>query len=311
MANISPASVRFIFDILKQIGLVDFHVKHNREDWKAVLWQLFGYFQHVLAVLFLVSNVSSTLCRSSRHVPEFCQRLFESCIILMGFICTQIAYHRYEDIKSIVHFMETSLSNANKEIANKYKKKANITLFAFLLTLVFASAAHLSDKLHPLSEKDIAELKIIYGTQNPERRHYVNVWIPYVDETLSWHYAVIHALEFWPTLIAGASFYTIGVLVLTTITVLEGQYTILRTYVKKLGRQHTDIQGNTVYYTNIERNKYIVEPINKRTSSVKDAALKAKLQQRDLQRHLVYEKLYFRQVLKFHQKLVILQTKVR
>uniref|UniRef100_A0A8D8Y3R8 Uncharacterized protein n=1 Tax=Cacopsylla melanoneura TaxID=428564 RepID=A0A8D8Y3R8_9HEMI len=301
----SPASVRFICDILEHIGMVNFQVKPIREDWKAVLWQLFGYFQHFFVILFMISNLAST-CRSIRHVPEFCQRLFESCIILMGFICTQIAYHRYEDIKSIVHFMETSLSNANKEIANKYKKKANITLFAFLLTLVFASAANLSDKLHPLSEKDIAELKIIYGTQNPERRHYVNVWIPYVDETLSWHYAVIHALECWPILIAGASFYTIGVLILTTITVLEGQYTILRTYVKKIGQQHTDIQGNTVYYTNIERNKYIVEPINKRTSSVK-----AKLQQREYQRQLVYEKLYFRQVLKFHQKLVILQTKVR
>ncbi|KAL1457028.1 hypothetical protein WDU94_001705 [Cyamophila willieti] len=94
--------------------------------------------------------------------------------------------------------METSLSNANKEIIQKCKKKANITLFGVSVSLVIAIALNSFDKLHSLSEKEIEELKFIYRTQQPGRRLLFNVWVPFVDETKAWYYEVIFALHLWP-----------------------------------------------------------------------------------------------------------------
>uniref|UniRef100_A0A8D9EE66 Odorant receptor n=1 Tax=Cacopsylla melanoneura TaxID=428564 RepID=A0A8D9EE66_9HEMI len=313
MARSPPTPVQFIVELVAKVGLVDFHPKPNtRRDWKAVFWQFIGYFQHFLVGIYIFFHFLSSTGRSIRYMPEFFQVFYEDCINLFGLIFLQIAYHFYADIKSVANFMETSLSNADKKVTEMYQKKAKLVLCVLVMSVGGALAATLFEKLLPLSEHDLDMLRFIYRTKHPERRLFVNVWIPFIDETESGYFEVIYALELVSFVLLHLTVITIGGLLPVSIAHIEGQYTILSTYVEKIGRIHRDVRGNTVYYTNIENNEYVTKQLTKPAVRLRLPSKKIQIQnhQRELHKELLYERLYFRQVVMFHQKLNTLQSKV-
>ncbi|KAL1450986.1 hypothetical protein WDU94_003288 [Cyamophila willieti] len=167
-----------------------------------------------------------------------------------------------------------------------------------ILVLVSASiilSCSIVETYFPVSDQEIELLRYIYKRARPERRLQTNFWIPFLDDSESPTYEIIFYFEFYLILliILAATVSISGIPLL--VIYLGGQYDILYHHVKLIGRTHKDQFGDVIYYTNFETGSFL--------------KLKPRSQWKVNQD--VYNQYYCHQVIKFHQKLIGFQDKLR
>lgn len=126
-----------------------------------------------------------------------------------------------------------------------------------------------------------------------------NVRIPISDETQSWYYEVIFALQIYLSLATVPPFSVVCILLPIIVTHLQVQYKILSRHIEMFGKKYEDSNGKLIMWVNIEKNQYSVLPESARICLYYGQRMK-----------IIYEHHHFRQVLVFHQKLIDFETKV-
>ncbi|KAL1461113.1 hypothetical protein WDU94_013044 [Cyamophila willieti] len=165
------------------------------------------------------------------------------------------------------------------------------------------------EALLPMSDENI-EIQInVYEAKYPKRRLPLHLRIPFIVETESWAYETIFIVETY-LLFLIASMLLIAV---TTIPILlfyiQGQYENLSKYIEMVGQEHQDLTGNPIEYTNIETNTF--RQVERTMKNSKSTKLRLKhIVKRSLQSKKHYEKMYIKQIVKYHQKLNIVYNKL-
>lgn len=301
MAQGSLPSMELIWKVIKGLGFVD--PQPDKRGWRANLSRLFVYLRHASVVLFIFLHFLSTICRSIRYLPEFFQLLYEDLICAFSYTCIVFIYNHYDDIKTWRNTMENFFKNTPPHITEPCERKSKIIVIVLGVSMASILVVNFFEKYFPLSEEEFSIMKFTYRTKYPNRRLYVNVWIPFIDESEYWYYPVIYLLELYPLMLLLISIVVIKPFLIVLIIHLEAQYKILRSYVEKVGHIHKDSQGNVVFYTNIEANEYVCLFNVDRPGTRDDP--------KDMRRRYdEYEHMYVRQLLKYHQKLFKFESEV-
>uniref|UniRef100_A0A8D8Z5Q0 Uncharacterized protein n=1 Tax=Cacopsylla melanoneura TaxID=428564 RepID=A0A8D8Z5Q0_9HEMI len=88
---------------------------------------------------------------------------------------------------------------------------------------------------------------------------------------------------------------------------VEGQIKILCNYIEMLGCPHKDSEGNRIFYKQFETNSYVLVSsiLNKHPSTSCKTTQEVKLLNRiNLRMMRAYEQDYFKQLVRFHQKVL-------
>ncbi|KAL1457798.1 hypothetical protein WDU94_007992 [Cyamophila willieti] len=253
---------------------------------------------HSLLLLFLCFHLNSTINRSVQYLPECFQIILED-IYFFSMVGTLLYVRICDDqIEELLSIMERSFSRAVPKVFRKCEivSKLLIILFGIQFTLVILDVV--GEALLPLSARDLEIQRLVYKTKHSERRLPFHVLIPFIDETESWTYGILFVLQVYISLLI----IIVSIITFTAVPImvfnLYGQYKILSKYVEKIGKEHRDALGNCIIYSNIETNTFFY--IKKERETLRNGK---KLKE-------VYERNYIKQIVRFHQKLLLFQKKV-
>nr|QPZ88919.1 odorant receptor 6 [Diaphorina citri] len=307
----SPTSIRYLLSIVEAVGF--FNERRRQRDWRWRLGQLLMYFQYSVGLAFAAVHFYSTVTQSIRYLPEFFQTFLEDVFLMATYIaCLQYKIN-YAEVEGMIRFMETSFSQFDSRVILKYKKRADLM---FNVYLTMAMAIMCGALLEPFFSKTAAEFKIrrlVYQTDHPEKRHPFNVRIPGVDETQPGVFEAIYLFE----IIYGFIFALVACVIMPIIPMivihLQGQFELLCHHVRKIGTSH-EWEDYQIYYTDIETDQFCMALYSERMTREKDSLLNCDGQRNggDWQRNQrdEYDWSHFRQVLKFHQKLLMFRDQL-
>lgn len=302
-----PSSIKFICYVNEFFGVVDPipDVGHKVSTRRRV----FNYVSYYLLLIFKCLHLLNTLGRSIRYLSEFYEALAEDLVLLFGFIGIWFFHCHKLQFESLKKTMETSFSKADVKLNKLCDRKAFYVFIFMRVSSSLVAAFKLLEKWFPLTEDELQKQEMIYHTKHPNRRLIMNLWIPFVDLTDSVIYPVAFVLHVYPILFLGTIFGSYLSILPMILTHIEGQYIILTTYMKKIGRKHKDMLENPVFYTDIESDRYVFAPkpivnlqVDKRTQIL--------IKRQEMKDKLRYERLYIRQLVKFHQKIYNFQMEV-
>ncbi|KAI5695694.1 hypothetical protein M8J75_002000 [Diaphorina citri] len=275
-------------------------------SWSNKYQCLYILFQYSTISFYLICHAWSTFTRAIRYLPEFIQTFFEDVttnMIVFEIICFNF---KFENIMELANLMENAFCSVNSKVTRKVQLKSKKLLLLIFLGISFSVIGLVMQTMVPLTAKELEIQTDVYRTKHPERILMSNVRVPLIDETESWYYEAIMVMEIYLGLA-----YIVGVTLVVTlipnvVIFMEGQYTILCEHVLNLGTQLRDIHGHRFFYTNLEKSEIeclfsILEDRKKRP--FKPARVKM-IEQK-------YEQLYLRQIICFHQKLLLFQEKVQ
>lgn len=300
-------SVRYLCTSLERFGLINFH-RFARHDWKNSLQSVYVFCQSTLFLFHILCHLFSTLTRATRYLPEFFQTFLEDCVIFFLAYAVYFLRSRHHQITYLSDFMETAFSKADPRIIQKCYRQGKLTCLGFLIVVALAIAGSFLETFLPMSSSELRIRRSVYSeTKHPERRLPFNLRVPFVDETESWAYEIIYAIDiyiminfiFWVSL----SVSVVPIMILH----IRGQYEILSKYVALIGKEHRDGHGYRIFYNNIEADDYMVKMYSgvgrRRRGRFRDVCLA-------LRRQITYERHYLRQIIEFHQKLLNFQDEV-
>uniref|UniRef100_A0A8D8YVZ2 Odorant receptor n=1 Tax=Cacopsylla melanoneura TaxID=428564 RepID=A0A8D8YVZ2_9HEMI len=301
MKKYPPTNIRLFCKIFEWAHL---HYEPNTGTWRGFLLQLFCYFNQFIAVLQVFLHLLNTVCRSFHYMPEFYQMLAEDSAMIFCYFKVYLLYHRYSEIKYLADFMENSFSNADESITNKFRVKANMTCLVYMMSVFSIWASLVFQFLLPITKEELANRSMVYKTKFPSRRTFTNLYIPYVDESELAPMIVLSIFEMYANFVLPLTGIAIVGLLPALIVHLEGQYKILSIRVENIGKIHTDRKGRLIHYTNIETNE-----VHILTTSDKSRRIYLHKNTR-IRIHQEYEQNYLKQIVQFHQKLLIFHDKV-
>lgn len=287
---------KYILIWLQRLGVINLH--GFPKPWQNRVQSVYVFLVSNFMLIFLSSHMYSTLTRAVRFLPEFFQEFLEDWVNILLLYTTFIFRLRYKRLSKLIDFMEESLSKSYSEINVKCARKC-LYVFSFCFAVVFVAILCSFVEAHiPISQSELEIHRYIYRTNDPRRRLPFNVRVPWVDETKSWTYEILYfSLSyvmfnyiFWTSL-------SISILPIMVIDI-QGQYEILCKYVAMIGTEHRDTEGYRIYYTSIERNEYIIKMYTMRKRRGKDRM------------ELMYEKEFLRQIIQFHNKLLLFMREV-
>nr|QPZ88918.1 odorant receptor 5 [Diaphorina citri] len=301
-------SIRIYCDILDKVGFSNFSRSKKKSHY------IFMLFQYSVVIFFTVCHGWNTFTRATRYLPEFFQSLYED--IAINFVVFQILCFNQQSEKTmeLAIYMENSFCTINNKAIRKGRdksKKATIMFFLFVSLMVSFMGLQ---TIIPLSSEEIELQANIYKTKHPERIAMSTLRIPFIDETESWYYEAIMLCELYGGFFAILATCVICTFIINIIYFMEAQYTILCQHIENLGKKLSDSQGQRFFYTNFKNNdiKYLSTIKNKEmfASNKRKPSLKQRLMnEKIIEQH--YEKLYLRQIIYFHQKLMLLQQKMQ
>ncbi|KAL1452667.1 hypothetical protein WDU94_006874 [Cyamophila willieti] len=282
--------------------------KFNHPPWKYRLHRLYMWIQYVICISFIVVHFLNTCFRSAQYMPEFIQCLYEDVVFicfLLGIICLRRDILQFENF---LHLLDTTFSKAHTTIVKDSRTKAMKTCFVFLGFYIMTGLGIASEFLWPISDTDLKIRTKVYHTKYPRRKLLLNIWIPGIDETEPWNFWIMFIWQLYMFLML-----TIVSLILLTIFPLvvieiQAQVKILCNHLQKLGSPHNDHQGNRILYTNIEKNQFVIvtesngHPYTGHRLMTKYKKQKHTQNQWSMQ--AAYEQHYFKQIIKFHQKIL-------
>ncbi|KAI5741955.1 hypothetical protein M8J77_001491 [Diaphorina citri] len=324
----------FLPVFVERIGIVNFNQKD--QQWKNNVQQVYCYFQHLLLLGFSMAHFLSTSTRSIHCLPELMQCLIEDVWSFgMHFQVCVLVWKRKE-FAELMNSIEHSFSKVDRKVVHKDEQMVKTivrTCFAIVgFTLIFT----IVEAFYPLPEN---EIRYWYNTKRPERKLPYNMKIPFIDETEHWNYKVCFVYQVYIMLIWLMMSSVTLTLVPIMSTYLIGQYTILSKYVEQLGAHHYGSNGQEIFYINIETNEYYeyynktevtqmnenpkinyshIQCFRRKNSKIEPqpnfesiGTAGTGTSQFSVQNSRGnYQKKYLRQIIKFHQKLVIFQKKM-
>lgn len=283
---------------LKMAGFLKLDNSNRR--WKKKLGQFFFIFTHIVFLVFDFSHVTSTLTRSIRHLPEFMQRLLEDLTFNLFYFESLLILYNYNNIQSVMRFAEVHFSVANKQVIKRLDDKLNFIYNSFFVMLTFVFALSFLEPWVPIHQEETELLRYIYQRNRPERRLPTNFWIPFADDSESWTYEVMYTIEFYLIFLIIMLAVPMNNFIPMFITHAEGQYIILSEFVEKIGHVHRDKEGKPVMYTNMRKGTF-------RHCSDLIQGIERKSDGKWIE---TYERLYVKEVVQFHQMLLIFRKKV-
>lgn len=285
----------YICDWFEKVGAVNFHrssfVRKNR------LQSVYVFVNSAVLVVFLSAQMLSTFTRAIRYTPEFFQALVDDLVFLLVTICILEFQLKYRQLGKLNDFMEHSFTQAYPKIRNKCMSDSRAVFHIFSAIIFIATSGNFMETMLPISESDLEILRYVYRTKHPERQLPVNLRVPFLDETESWSYEILYAISFYALFLHWIWSTVISSLTPILLIHVKGQYAILCKYVTMIGAEHRDSQGNRIYYTDIEKNEYVFK------MDTKDKNQNRKYNE-------IYERLFLRQIVLFHQKLLLFRSEV-
>ncbi|KAI5728316.1 hypothetical protein M8J77_014630 [Diaphorina citri] len=300
----SPTSARFLYTTFQYLGV--FPLQNPKPDWRSGLHRVYMWFQASLCAGLVVTHFLNTVLRAVHYWPEFLQRLLED-VILDAIFLIMVGYRmKMDEFNKILKFTEDSFSPAYPHILLQTRRKVQLKfcMFGVLVGCVFVG--FLLELWAPLDEAELAMRRRLYQTARPERRLVFDIWIPGVDETESWTYEILIILQLYCGFIAYLT-SVIAIMVIPTLVIYsQGQQRILCKHIQLLGTPHYDSDGNRIFYSNFEKNDYVI---------VLYAMERMRLTRRGWsqvyrKKQTEYERQYFRQIVRFHQKLLDFQEQI-
>ncbi|KAI5692879.1 hypothetical protein M8J75_003038 [Diaphorina citri] len=300
------SSLRLYCGFLEKVGAANFSRSSKFQ---------YVYMTCVYSIIttYTVCHVWSTFTRATRYLPEFFQALFED-VATTAIVGQVLSFNQqYKRIIELGNLMENSFCTFNSEVieTGRAKSKKMIILIALCITLTMSGTV--LQTIIPLTSEELEIQANIYKTKHPERILMTNVKIPFIDETESWYYEAIVVCMLYLTLIFIPLVTVICTIIPNIIYFMEAQYTILCQHVENLGTKLRDAQGQRFFYTNLEKNKiaYLYSTQNENIFIPNKTKISHK--QRLINEKVIeqkYEKLYIRQIIYFHQKLLQLQEQM-
>uniref|UniRef100_A0A8D9DYM4 Odorant receptor n=1 Tax=Cacopsylla melanoneura TaxID=428564 RepID=A0A8D9DYM4_9HEMI len=298
-------SLTHVFKICELCGIVNFY--QFKSESRNRLQSLYVAFIDYLTAFYVACQSFNVYTRAIRYHPEFVQTFCEhvtSCFCLFVVFYLQKVPRR---IYSVCKFMDT-FSQADRLVFQKCNRQAKHTLFTYVTLAFTAILGSFFESLAPITNNELAIRRNVYRTKYPERRLIFNTRIPFIDESESWAHEIIYVIQlyFLTYFIACASTTTSLIPVLAIHT--RGQYEILCKYICLIGQDHRDHFGCRIFYSNIEKNEYIIEGELPKIPGPKPSQWR--LWKAKLRRQKIYEANYLRQVIRFHHKLLAFQDEV-
>lgn len=295
----------FLFSILEKCGVIDFHRYDSAV--KNRLQSIFVSIHMCLLAIYATLQSCNVLIRGTRYFPELVQTVSEN--LTMWYLLFMLYYFNslYQSLVSHEVYL-ASFSNMDSPILQACNRKAKIFLLGFLIVVGLAIGGSFFELLIPLSESELDIRRHVYRTKHPERRLPFNTHIPYVDESESWTYEILFAFQFY--LISWLVIYIgcVVSLIPMTMMMVRGHYEVLSGYIQLLGHEHRDSLGNPIVYTNIEKNEYTIRLYSSVVRGNRERQMR--MLREKVRRQRLYEQDYVRQILIYHQKLLIFQDKV-
>ncbi|KAI5722776.1 hypothetical protein M8J76_013331 [Diaphorina citri] len=299
-------SIRFHCEILEKLGLSNFSGSSDKFQY------VYMTIQYTIICTFLICHAWSTCTRATRYLPEFYQTFLEDIavdLMVVQLLCFNL---QYEKITELTNLMENSCT-VNSEV-RKGRAKTKKVMVLFFLFVSLSMSGLVVQTLAPLNSEELEIQAHVYRTKHPERILMSNLNVPFIDETESYYYEAITVYELYLAFLFIIGFTVVATMIPTIIFFMEGQYTILCKHVENLGTKLRDSHGHRFFYTNLEKNRieYFSSIRNKRffRLNTRKRSLKHRLMIEKMIEQK-YEKLYLRQIIYFHQKMMQLQQKVQ
>lgn len=204
-------------------------------------------------------------------------------------------------MNQVNHMMETWFSKVDIEIKKRCELKSKMLFVSIFCLIHGALVGALLQAMIPLSDEELAIRRRSYPTkQHPERRHPAGYGFPFIDESESWAFEIIFFL--WvhnASMLACITTSNFCVIPIAFIHI-KGQYEILVKFIENLGKQQfTNEAGREIFYTNIVTNEFCFVPVNDKQGR--------KFDKKTLELRQKYiEQQYFKQIVQFHQKMLII-----
>lgn len=130
LQKIIYSSVKSLANLLETFGWINISQRPAQ--------RVFCYIQHSLVVIFITTHFCSTIIRAVHYLPEFFQMLIEDASIITEYTMVQILYHDYENLSTLIAYMDT-FSQSDKNLLRKCQKKLQTITLVFLLGWILLS----------------------------------------------------------------------------------------------------------------------------------------------------------------------------
>lgn len=293
-----PTSLKMICNLVRALRLaVDPHMR-DRYSLRSMLC----YFQNIALILFFAGHFGSTVMRSRHNLSYFIESLLYDILFLLSIISIQLFYHHFEDLVDLSDFMEKHFTNVDPGVTAKFKKRSDLyfRVLAFMISSIIG--LKIFEKCQPFSQEQTELRRRLYHLRNPSRQLFLDVYIPFMDETESILYIALTLYGAYITFLSCGSVVINLSLLPSIVSHLTGQYEILISLVKKFG--HNPVILENVPNTNdVRRFEKYIEP-NHWTDIKKH---KTRIQKEKLDN---YHKQYLKELVQFNQMLSQFQSKV-
>lgn len=248
------SSISFMINILHYIGILNNYSLSamNKNRYKIILFKIYTTIVHSIMILYLVLHLLRTLCISTRSFSEFSQSLMED------FTFHSLYYHFTNYRRNIAQMREVDsllkcLSKADMKIVEKCNLTCKNQFFISTVWMTILCAGITLQKYFALPTEFVHDLDI------PQRSLAMKLYVQFIYETEIYHYKILFSLEVYVIMVLfNLSTCVLSTLVPTIIIYVEGQYKMLCKYTEKIGKRHYNSERKEIFYTNIEKNEYLL-----------------------------------------------------
>lgn len=294
-----PLSISILIDLLQLGGVINL----KEEGWKRKLQDAYCRLQTPLMIIFSCLHLYNTIrvwTRGEHDLFEISQYIYED--VGINNTCLQILFLKKnaKNLILLINFMENSFSHVNEKIFLQYHRFVKILYTIFIIIFILVTLSYFNEFF--TTKRENLHLTIPFVEAEDLKSNKLAViyygYMIIIQFIYSWIY-----MNFIPFIILD----------------LIGQYTILSNYIDKLGVPHYNEQKEEIFYTNIEKHQYVLAlpkivkikiELKESCDDDDDDDNSSRDQHQNQQSSVLYEYEYSKQIIKFHQKLLLFQHKV-
>lgn len=213
---------------------------------------------NLLLVGFLM--MLSTFFESIHDTSEFIQRYLE---FIVGSTCTAEAFHigfRLKQVLQLFNLQESVFHVTNESIYRKYTRIENIELGILIFCDVLVIFVLMFETFLPVTERNTFLMASVYHKRYPFRLLPINIWTPnFIDINQKGWYICLYLLEINAVILMIVSIFGMLSMQIIFPTPLMGQYEMFIEFVEKIGTDHKNWYGETVFYTDVASGRYVTE----------------------------------------------------
>ncbi|KAI5715963.1 hypothetical protein M8J77_025289 [Diaphorina citri] len=299
-----PRKGKFIpFIILQYSGLLSLP-DYYEYKWMNILHKHL-YSAAIYASVALVSLplvLESAIFYAIHDTTELLRRLFEAFGCFIFLTVSFVASFKVNIILTLYHDVrEKILTKANPKIYEKYEKQANFYQRVTLTLCVSLFVSFIVETWSPMTTRNCEVYKNVYHLKPPYRKLPLTIRTPFLDSYPWPVYIFLYVSEMHLCFLCFASFYFVSGLQTTIALPLTGQYEMLCEFIRLIGREHRDVNGERVFYTDIANGNFLYRT---ETELFGKHRLQRMTQSNRREKYKIYEKYFVRGIIIRHQKLI-------